>query len=324
MGDQDQGAGQRQKLVRHAGDREIDRDVKLVRRQLAGQLLLALPVHNPLPLMRVIGEVEQDDLVEYPQAARQTLVGRRDEAGDPRVRQDLAQPQQRRDGYDHVAQLIRPNDSDILDLAGEGICRGAMDNAPPGIDLLNHGQRGFLVERRDDAVAIHEYIGRRRLRYDDALTAPIDPLPGVAASIDGSEHQFVRPQGEIRKINPGVVDVFLDIRIGFFPPLRRNDKVALVYKLSIKEDFDIQIGRRGHNIPAQRIAKSLPDAPLRSLVNAVPGENERVLVTDMQFVTRPRVQIGIYAAIEFVKFLLRQPANPIKSSLLKPKLDARS
>jgi hypothetical protein len=62
--------------VRHTGDGEIDRDVKLVGRQLAGQLLLALPVHNPLPLMRVVGEVEQDDLVENPQAARQRLVGR--------------------------------------------------------------------------------------------------------------------------------------------------------------------------------------------------------------------------------------------------------
>src|SRR5208283_1047891 len=299
------------------------------RRQLAGQLLLALPVHNPLPLMRVIGEVEQDDLVEYPQAARQTLVGRRDEAGDPRVRQDLAQPQQRRDGYDHVAQLIRANDSDILDLAGEGICRGAMDNAPPGIDLLNHGQRGFLVERRDDAVAIHEYIGRRRLRYDDALTAPIDPLPGVAASIDGSEHQFVRPQGEIREINPGVVDVFLDIRIGFFPPLRRDDQVALPYELSIEQDFDVQIGCRRYDVAAQRIhsANGLPGAPFRSLVDAVPGEYECVPVTRIQFVTRLRKQVGIDAAVEFVRFLPRQPANlikPFETGFLKPKLGARS
>ena len=120
------------------------------------------------------------------------------------------------------------------------------------------------------------------------------------------------PGGKLREINPGVVDVFLDLRIGFLAPLRRDDKVALPYELSIEEDFDVQIRRCGHDIAAQRIdpANGLPDAPLRPLVNAVPLEDERVLVTEIQFVTRLREQIGIDAAVEFVEFLPRQPAQP--------------
>jgi hypothetical protein len=46
------------------------------------------------------------------------------------------------------------------------------------------------------------------------------------------------------------------------------------------------------------------------------------VVTAIQFVTRLREQIRIDAAVEFVKFLLRQPASLIKSfapRLLKPK-----
>ena len=137
------------------------------------------------------------------------------------------------------------------------------------------------------------------------------------------------PGGKLREINPGVVDVFLDLRIGFFPPLRRDDKVALVYELSIEEDLDVQIRRCGHDISAQRIdpANGLPDAPLRPLVNAVPLEDERVLVTEVQFVTRLREEIRIDAAIEFVEFFPRQQANliePFKASLLAAKLDARS
>ena len=100
-------------------DGETDRDVKLVGRQFAGQLRLTLPVHDPLPLMRVIGEVEHDDLVEDPQAARQRLAGRAEQAGESCVRQDLAEPQQRRDRYDHVAQLIRANNATFLILPGK-------------------------------------------------------------------------------------------------------------------------------------------------------------------------------------------------------------
>ena len=207
--------------------------------------------------------------------------------------------------------------------------RGPVDDARPGVDLLDHRQRGTLIERRNDAVAVDECIGRRRLRYDDAFAAPVDPLPGVAAHIDRSEHQFVLPKGEIREINPGVVDEFLEIWIGFFTTLRRDDKVALVDKLSIEEDLNVQVRRRGQEKSAQQIdpANSLPDAPLRPLVNAVPGENECLVVTDIQIVTRLREQIGIDAAVELVKFLLRQPASlikPFETGLLEPKLRACS
>ena len=236
--------------MRLAGDGEIDRDVELVRRQLAGQRRLAVPVHDPLPLMQVIGEVEQDDFVENSKTLRQRRIGRTEQADESRVGQDLAETQQRRDGYDHVAQLIRAKNGDILDLAGEGMGRGAVDDARPGVDLLDHGQRRILVERRNKAVAVDECIGRQRLRNDEALAAPVGPLPGVAAHVDRPEHQLVPPQWEIREINPGVVDVFHDVWIGFFPPLRRHDEVTLVYEFPIEEDLDVQIGRCRYDIAA--------------------------------------------------------------------------
>ncbi len=50
-------------------------------------------------------------------------------------------------------------------------------------------------------------------------------------------------------------------------------------------------------------------------------------MADIQFVTRLRKQIGIDAAVEFARFLLRQPANliePFETGFLEPKLGARS
>ena len=62
-------------------------------------------------------------------------------------------------------------------------------------------------------------------------------------------------------------------------------------------------------------------------MNAVPLEDERVLVAEIQFVTRLREEIRIDAAVEFLRFLPRQQANliePLETSLLAAKLDARS
>lgn len=120
--------------------KKVDRKVEIIGLALRCKCFLRTLVHDALVLIAVIRKIYCDNVVEHSQRRCQTGIGRADKADDTGSWKNFPETAHCRKRDNHIPELIKPHDSNCIQLAGVGSWCDFSHKAREAVDLFDNRQ----------------------------------------------------------------------------------------------------------------------------------------------------------------------------------------